>query len=1000
MLASIATLSRELRDVRDSTAAWRLAANAARRNLETPFACRLDLETGAVAHASSGPNAPELPEIVDISRIGESGSEDDALYFECPLPVSGAEIGRGIAVPVAGNEALAVLYEGARSFDPDELDMLRMIASMLAMSVHAGERDEADVVRAELEERLKEHSCLLQIGRILSSVEPFAPERTWEEALWSVVRTVPSGWRFPEALGVRLTLNGRSYTAGFASSSEVLSADITSGDSVIGRLDLSYTEAAKPPLKPDESTSFFAEEAELLREIAGRIAAATESRFASAALANSELRFRQLAENSRDVFWIRSASDGSLEYVSPAFDSIWPEQEHQTDLTRRWLAGIHPEDRDAYARGLGKLFRGGELEVEYRVVDNSGAVHWIRDKASAIKDKSGAVAWVGGVARDWTDQQRMREARENERLLAIIHASPVGMLIADRMGRILLINQEGERILDRKQAVGAHLDDRGLAPEMLYPDGTLIPNEKRPLNRALHNGETVRADEVLYRHGDRTLTTLTNTTPFYDPEGRVTGAIAVIQDVSHFEELERLRGEFLAMISHELRTPLTIIKGSAMLGLSARPEARADMLHYFDLIDRQSDHLKGLLDNLLDMTSIEAGRLAINPRPTDLSTLLSGAIAAARQAHLGWSFELQLDESLPQVMVDEGRILQVVHNLLTNACKFSSVSSTVRVSATRDGEQVLVSVTDEGEGIDAEDLATIFGKFNRSVRSAEVEGLGLGLAISKGLVEAHGGRIWGESDGAGHGSTFSFTLPVIVATTSAEPVRVDASHLTVLALDDEPQILKYLQRCLGEQGYAVRSTFDAEEALQIVADGGADLVLLDLFLGARSGFDILQQIRSVADLPVIILTGSNDDENAVQALKLGADDYVRKPFHPAELDARIQAVLRRRARNLPAQAPLEIDGLRLDLGAREVEKDGARLELSATEYRLLVELVLNAGRVLTHKQLLEAVWGPEYSTEVSLIRPYIKSLRKKLGDDVRSPHFIFTERHIGYRFRK
>src|SRR5690606_9975973 len=145
----------------------------------------------------------------------------------------------------------------------------------------------------------------------------------------------------------------------------------------------------------------------------------------------------------------------------------------------------------------------------------------------------------------------------------------------------------------------------------------------------------------------------------------------------------------------------------------------------------------------------------------------------------------------------------------------------------------------------------------------------------------------------------------------------------------------------------------------------------DLFLAGDSGFEVLEQVRETSEIPVIILTGSNEDENAVRALRLGADDYVRKPFSAAELEARIHAVLRRRAAKPAMQAPIQIADLRIDLASREITKGGERLDLSATEYRLLVELALNAGRVLTHRQLLERVWGAEYSNEVTLIRPYI-----------------------------
>ncbi|HZA22057.1 MAG TPA: response regulator transcription factor, partial [Dehalococcoidia bacterium] len=176
------------------------------------------------------------------------------------------------------------------------------------------------------------------------------------------------------------------------------------------------------------------------------------------------------------------------------------------------------------------------------------------------------------------------------------------------------------------------------------------------------------------------------------------------------------------------------------------------------------------------------------------------------------------------------------------------------------------------------------------------------------------------------------------------------------------------------------------------------VVLLDVVLPGRSGLDLLQQIREFSRVPIIFLTARDREEEKVRALRMGGDDYITKPFSPTELIARIEVALRKRATSAePLTRPtMVINGLTIDFARRLVTKEGQPISLSPTEYRLLYQLATNAGRVLTHEQLLKLVWGEEYSGETDLVRSMIRSLRHKLGDDARHPRYIFTEPQVGY----
>jgi two-component system KDP operon response regulator KdpE len=190
--------------------------------------------------------------------------------------------------------------------------------------------------------------------------------------------------------------------------------------------------------------------------------------------------------------------------------------------------------------------------------------------------------------------------------------------------------------------------------------------------------------------------------------------------------------------------------------------------------------------------------------------------------------------------------------------------------------------------------------------------------------------------------------------------------------------------------------------IRLVEQEGPDLVLLDLMLPGTIGLELLERIREFSGVPAIFLTARDRPEDATRALRMGADDYMTKPFSPSELLARIEATLRRRV--LPDQVevlpPFVLENLAISFTERRVTVSGQVVPLSATEYKLLYELATHAGMVLTHEQILQRVWGPEFSGETELIRSFIRNLRRKLRDNARSPRYILTEPQVGYPMPK
>ena len=478
--------------------------------------------------------------------------------------------------------------------------------------------------------------------------------------------------------------------------------------------------------------------------------------------------------------------------------------------------------------------------------------------------------------------------------------------------------------------------------------------------------------------------------------------------MADLEEQERLRAEFLGMVSHELRTPLTSIKGSVSTIMDSGTDLDPAVVRQFvRIIGDQAEHMNALVAGLLDVARIETGTLPVSPEPADVAVLIDRARSGFTNAGGRNNLAIDVEPGLPLVMADRRRIVQVLGNLLSNAARNSSELSVIRVSAVRDGVYVAVSVTDEGRGIPAESLPNLFRKFSSAQSEEQGGDTGLGLAICKGIVEAHGGRIWAESDGPGTGACFTFTLPSVEDSGSSAggrfpPVstrrqqKTEEERLRILVVDDDPQVLRYVRDTLVRSGYDPVVTGEPEEALRLVEEERPELVLLDLMLPGTDGIELMKDILDVADVPVIFLSAYGRDDLVARAFDTGAADYVVKPFSPTELSARIRAALRRRAAAEPSE-PYVLGDLTIDYAGRRVVLNGRPVHLTPTEYRVLAELSTSAGRVLTYERLLGRVWGEKSDGDVRPMRTIVNKLRRKLRDDAETPTYIFTEPRVGYR---
>ena len=619
------------------------------------------------------------------------------------------------------------------------------------------------------------------------------------------------------------------------------------------------------------------------------------------------------------------------------------------------------------------------------------------------EDEEVLVLFAGQAATAIANARAHRaEQRSRADLEALVETSPVGVVVFDaRTGRPVSFNREARRIAVGLRSEGRPMEDLLQVLTFRRADGREVSLSEFPITQQLGTGETVRAEEIALSVPDgRSVSMLVNGTPICGADGEVVSVVVTMQDLAPLEEIERQRAEFLGLVSHELRTPLAAIKGSAAAVLGAAPALpQAEVNQFFRIVDAQADHMQGLIANLLDAGRIEAGTLSVDPEPSEVAALVDSARNAFLSAGGRHAILIDLPEALPRAMADRERIVQVLNNLLSNAARHSPESSPIRVTAARDGAHVAVSVSDAGQGVPPAMLDRLFRK-HVALAGDGTAASGLGLAICKGLVEAHGGRIRAESAGLGQGARFTFTLPTAgdggaqPRPASVRPPDEASAKPRVLVVDDDPHTLRFVRDALTTAGYDVSVAAEPEGIADLVRAERPQLVLLDLLLPGIGGIELMAEVPELSDMPVIFISGYGRDETIARAFESGAADYIVKPFSATELTARVGAALRARA----GTAPFTLGGLAIDYGRRRVTVDGRTVALTPTEYEILRILSVNAGRVVTSESLLRQAWeGGREPTDTDRVRAFVKQIRAKLGDDAARPAWILTERGVGYR---
>jgi len=468
----------------------------------------------------------------------------------------------------------------------------------------------------------------------------------------------------------------------------------------------------------------------------------------------------------------------------------------------------------------------------------------------------------------------------------------------------------------------------------------LIPPDRQQEEPAilerLRRGERVEHFESIRMRKDGTFLEVSLTiSPVRNSAGEIVGASKIARDITERKRADRrlketneelqqallklegannelrhaaqLKAEFVSTLSHELRTPLMAISGWLHLLKDEKSESE-ELAEGLEVIDRNLRVQMQLIDDLLDMSRIEAGKISLDMQSLDLSSVLEAAIESVRPAAEARGIRItKVFSSMDGVVMgDRNRLQQIVWNLLTNAIKFTPKGGRIHVATERINSHAEISVSDNGEGIAPQFLPQVFERFRQADGSTTRRhgGLGLGLAIVKNLVEMHGGEVRARSEGLGKGSTFSVLLPLSAArqdsarraaeernsAVDAEIPAGDLRGIKVLSIDDDIDSSNVIRRILEKQHAEVRSAHSVIDGLTLVGDFEPHIILCDIGMPEHDGYEFIKQLRTGAgrSIPAVALTALARMEDRTRALRAGFQMHVAKPVHAEELIAVVQ----------------------------------------------------------------------------------------------------------------
>lgn len=628
----------------------------------------------------------------------------------------------------------------------------------------------------------------------------------------------------------------------------------------------------------------------------------TERKQSEQALQESESRYRLLAESMSDVVWTTD-KEGRFTYVSPSVYHLrgyTPEEVLQQTMAD----SLTPESFQIVRQQIESFFRGGTHHKNYAELEQpckDGTTVWTEAAANAIRDEDGNVIGWMGVSRNITAR---RQAEEKIRKLSrAIEQSPAVVVITDTDGTIEYVNAQFTLV------TGYTVEEAiGLNPRILK-SGLLDQHIYTELWDTILSGNEWRGEFYNMKKNGELFWESASISPILDDYGNITHFVAVKEDITERKRIEaellaarekaeaanQAKSIFLANMSHELRSPLNAIIGFAQV-MQRNADVSAEYRENLAIIMRSGEHLLGLINDVLDMSKIEAGRVVLNESAFDVRQVVEDmeGMFRLRAQEKGLRLVCTCADDVPRVVcADEQKVRQVLVNLLSNAIKFTSEGSVVLQVSGDDMHRLYIIVQDTGHGIASDELENVFEAFvqTQTGRKSQ-EGTGLGLAISRRLVQLMGGDMMVQSE-VGHGTTFTFDIGVAVvdANDSDSLLQLERGRVIglapgqptyrVLVVDDLYENRQLLVTLLANVGFLVREAYDGQDALEVWEAWHPHFIWMDIRMPLMNGYEATQLIKSTKlgqNTIIIGVSAGVFEEERESVLAAGCTDFITKPF--------------------------------------------------------------------------------------------------------------------------
>jgi PAS domain S-box-containing protein len=636
----------------------------------------------------------------------------------------------------------------------------------------------------------------------------------------------------------------------------------------------------------------------------------TERKTAEEALRESEARFRVMADGLPLLVWVHDAS-GAQQIVNETYCEFFGVTREEMKGTR-WQMLVHPEDIEAYSREFIACMRDRRpFHAEVRVKRADGEYRWLESWGRPRITPTGKFKGFVGASADITSRKEAEEAlRESEERFRTL-ADNISQLawMADGDGEVSWFNK---RWFDY---TGTSLDEvKGWGwTKAHHPDH--VERVTKKIRRCFEKGEPWEDTFLLKSQSGEYRWFLARAVPIRDESGEIVRWFGTNTDITDQREAEealregdRRKDQFLAMLGHELRNPLAAIQNAAEIFKHIQTDD-PKMKRLQGVLQRQTSHMSSLIDGLLEVSRVARGKISLDKRTIDLVPVVEGVVHDREPQATSRGLEIRKDLPLEPIWVsgDPVRLAQVFDNLMGNAIKFTNPPGTITVTLQEEGDRAIARVEDTGVGIRKEMLSQIFEPFQQETQDMArgAGGLGLGLALAKGLVDLHGGTIEAHSEGPQTGSELVVRLPLAGSPRTIRPARrgAQASPQRVLIVEDNEDTAQTMSDLLRLHGHEVSTAETGPEALEILKDHPVDIAFCDLGLPGMSGYELAELIRkdsALRGIALVALTGYGQPEDIKRSLEAGFDEHMTKPVDLDTLDDIIARLTHTRTPSAPS----------------------------------------------------------------------------------------------------